>query len=91
MTFFILPILKQNPDIKKLRINHHQLTSTGKKIEGGATQQHVCHENDNDDDEAGDQRTNINDIIRNRLMGLIMHRHLIDRLGESSDNDEEGE
>ena len=24
-------------------------------------------------------------------MGLIMHRHLIDRLRESSDNDEEGE
>ena len=90
--------VKQSVTLQARRVNiiiinddHHQSTSTGNKTEGGATQQHVCHENDNDDDEANDQRTNINDIIRNRLMGLIMHRHLIDRLRESSDNDEEGE
>ena len=90
--------VKQSVTLQARRVNiiivnddHHQSTSTGNKTEGGATQQHVCHENDNDDDEANDQRTNINDIIRNRLMGLIMHRHLIDRLRESSDDDEEGE
>ena len=86
--------VKQSVMLQARRVNiiiinddHHQSTSTGNKTKGGATQQHVCHENDNDDDEANNQRTNLNDIIRNRLMGLIMHRHLIDRLRESSNDD----
>ena len=90
--------VKQSVTLQARRVNiiivnddHHQLSSTGNKTEGGATQQHVCHENENDDDEAEHQRTNINDIIRNRLMGLIMRRHLIYRLRESHDDSEKGE
>ena len=90
--------VKQSVNLQARRVNiivvnddHHRSTSTGNRTERGATQQHVCHENDNDDNEAGDQITNINDIIRNRLLGLIMQRHLIDRMEENGSNDEEGE
>ena len=71
--------------------DHHQSTSTDNKTEGGATQQHVCQEEESDNDEVTEQRANINDIVRNRIMGLLMHRHLIDRLRESRDNNKEGE
>ena len=90
--------VKQSVTLQARRVNiiiinddHHQSTSTDNKTEGGATQQHVCHEEENDNDDVTEQRANINDIKRNRIMGLIMHRHLIDRLRESSDDYEEGE
>ena len=51
--------VKQSVTLQARRVNiniinddHHQSTSTGNKTEGGATQQHVCHENESDDDEA---------------------------------------
>ena len=90
--------VKQSVTLQARRVNiiiinddHNQSTSTDNKTEGRATQQHVCQEEESGDDEVAEQRADINDIVRNRIMGLLMHRHLINRLRESRDNDEEGE
>ena len=71
--------------------NHTRATSTGNKTKDGASQQHVCQVEESDDDEPNEQQPDINDIVRNRIMGLLMHRHLINRLMESRENNEEGE
>ena len=71
--------------------NHTRSTSTGNKTKDGASQQHVCQVEESDDDEPTEQQADINDIVRNRIMGLLMHRHLINRIRESRENNEEGE
>ena len=71
--------------------DNHRSTSAGNRTDSGATLGHVCHENNNDANEAGDQMTNINDIIRNRLLGLIMQRHLIERMEENGSINEDNE
>ena len=90
--------MRQSISLQARRVNiiiinddHHQATSTNNKTEGGATQQHVCQEEGSYNDEITEQRANINDVVRNRIMGLLMHRHLINRLRENRDNNIEGE
>ena len=90
--------VKQNITFQAWRVNviiinddHTQSTSTGNKTKGKANQQHICQVEESDDDEATEQQADINDIVRNRIMGLLLHRHLINRLRESRENNEEGE
>ena len=85
--------VKQTITLQARRVNvviinddHTQSTSTGNKTKGGASQQHICQVEESDDDEATEQQADINDIVRNRIMGLLMHRHLINRLRESREN-----
>ena len=87
--------VKQSVNLQARRVNiivvnddHHRSTAADNRTNGGATLGQVCHDDAN---EAGDQMTNINDVIRNRLLGLIMQRHLIERMEENGSINEENE
>ena len=87
--------LRQSVSLQARRVNvivinddHHRSNAADNRTNGGATLGQVCNDDAN---ETGDQMANIKDVIRNMLLGLIMQRHIIERMEENGSINVENE
>ena len=87
--------VRQSVSLQARRVNvlvinddHHHSNAADNRTNSEATPEQVCLDDAN---ETGDQMTNINDVIRNRLLGLIMQRHIMERMEENGSINVENE
>ena len=76
--------VRQTVSLQARRVNvivinddHYCSNAADNRTDSGAALVQVCHDDAN---ETGDQMAIINDVIRNRLLNVIMQRHIIERI-----------